>query len=76
MVTSPFAQKQQLVNVTGMAPGDTVKDPYLGSIDGSQTNYTGIAKAIKTKALPYTEDNKSQIVLLLVATNSKMHPSK
>jgi hypothetical protein len=32
MVTSPFAQKQQLVDVTGMAPGDTVKDPYSGKL--------------------------------------------
>ncbi len=32
MVTSPFAQKQQLVDVTGLAPGDTVKDPYSGKL--------------------------------------------
>jgi hypothetical protein len=32
MVTSPFAQKQQLVDVTGMAAGDTVKDPYSGKL--------------------------------------------
>ncbi|MEQ1750881.1 MAG: hypothetical protein ABL974_15740 [Prosthecobacter sp.] len=32
MVTSPFAQKQQLVDVTGMASGDTVKDPYSGKL--------------------------------------------
>ncbi len=32
MVTSPFAQKQQLVDVTGMAPGETVKDPYTGKL--------------------------------------------
>lgn len=32
MVTSPFAQKQQLVDVTGMAPGEVVKDPYSGKL--------------------------------------------
>jgi len=32
MVTSPFAQKQQLVDVTGMAAGETVKDPYSGKL--------------------------------------------
>jgi hypothetical protein len=32
MVTSPYAEKQQLVDVTGMAPGDTVKDPYSGKL--------------------------------------------
>lgn len=32
MVTSPFAKQQQLVDVTGLAPGDTVKDPYSGKL--------------------------------------------
>lgn len=32
MVTSPFAGKQQLVDVTGMAPGEAVKDPYSGKL--------------------------------------------
>lgn len=32
MVTSPFAEKQQLVDVTGMAVGETVKDPYSGKL--------------------------------------------
>lgn len=32
MVTSPYAEKQQLVDVTGMSPGDTVKDPYSGKL--------------------------------------------
>lgn len=32
MVTSPFAQKQQLVDVTGMAAGEAVKDPYSGKL--------------------------------------------
>lgn len=32
MVTSPFAQKQQLVDVNGMAPGEVVKDPYSGKL--------------------------------------------
>ena len=32
MVNSPFAQKQQLVDVTGMAAGEAVKDPYSGKL--------------------------------------------
>lgn len=32
MVNSPFAEKQQLVDVTGMAPGEAVKDPYTGKL--------------------------------------------
>ncbi|MBB5037273.1 hypothetical protein [Prosthecobacter dejongeii] len=32
MVTSPFAEKQQLVDVTGMAAGEAVKDPYSGKL--------------------------------------------
>ena len=32
MVNSPFAEKQQLVDVTGMAPGEAVKDPYSGKL--------------------------------------------
>lgn len=32
MVNSPFAQKQQLVDVTGMAVGEAVKDPYSGKL--------------------------------------------
>lgn len=32
MVTSPFAGKHQLVDVTGMAAGEAVKDPYSGKL--------------------------------------------
>lgn len=32
MVNSPYAQKRQLVDVTGMSPGETVKDPYTGKL--------------------------------------------
>jgi hypothetical protein len=32
MVTSPFALKHQLVDVSGLAPGDAVKDPYSGKL--------------------------------------------
>ncbi len=32
MVTSPYALKHQLVDVSGLAPGDAVKDPYSGKL--------------------------------------------
>jgi hypothetical protein len=32
MVNSPFATQQQLVDVTGMAAGEAVKDPYSGKL--------------------------------------------
>lgn len=32
MVNSPFAGQQQLVDVTGMAAGEAVKDPYSGKL--------------------------------------------
>lgn len=32
MVNSPFATQLQLVDVTGMAPGEAVKDPYSGKL--------------------------------------------
>lgn len=32
MVNSPFADKKQLVDVTGMATGETVRDPYSGKL--------------------------------------------
>lgn len=32
MATSPYALKHQLVDVSGLAPGDAVKDPYSGKL--------------------------------------------
>jgi hypothetical protein len=32
MVTSPYALKHQLVDVSGLVPGDAVKDPYSGKL--------------------------------------------
>lgn len=62
MVTSPFAQKQQLVDVTGMAPGDTVKDPYSGKLfrvpPMQQASATPVTKAATTP--PESEKPKTE----------------
>lgn len=50
MVTSPFAEKQQLVDVTGMAPGEAVKDPYSGKL--FRVPPTQQAAAEKTEGSP------------------------
>lgn len=62
MVTSPFAQKQQLVDVTGMAPGDTVKDPYSGKlfrVPPSQQASAASPAAAKPNAAPPKESPKA-----------------
>ncbi len=50
MVTSPFAEKQQLVDVTGMAAGEAVKDPYSGKL--FRVPPTQQAAATKTESAP------------------------
>ncbi|MCX6854541.1 MAG: hypothetical protein NTV80_06505 [Verrucomicrobia bacterium] len=61
MVTSPFAQKQQLVDVTGLAPGDTVKDPYSGKLFKVPPTQTAAAPAPAkpTSEAPPAADSKS-----------------
>ena len=61
MVTSPFAQKQQLVDVTGMAPGDTVKDPYSGKLFRvPPTQQVSAATTPKTAPAPEPADEKEK----------------
>lgn len=58
MVTSPFAQKQQLVDVTGMAPGDTVKDPYSGKLFRVPPTQQASAAPVTKSAPPAPEPEK------------------
>lgn len=48
MVTSPYAQKHQLVDVTGLPAGDTVKDPYTGKLFRVPPTQQASAKPLAT----------------------------
>lgn len=50
MVNSPFAGQQQLVDVTGMAAGEAVKDPYSGKL--FRVPPLQEAAAVKTESVP------------------------
>ncbi|MCA1963637.1 MAG: hypothetical protein LDL31_06805 [Prosthecobacter sp.] len=58
MVTSPYAQKHQLVDVTGLPAGDTVKDPYTGKLFRVPPTQQASAKPLTTpkEATPPSPD--------------------
>jgi hypothetical protein len=55
MVTSPYAQSHQLVDVTGLAPGDTVKDPYTGKLFRVPPSQQAAAKVTEQTKTPVAE---------------------
>lgn len=55
MVTSPYAQSHQLVDVTGLAPGDTVKDPYTGKLFRVPPSQQAAAKVTGETKAPVAE---------------------
>lgn len=55
MVTSPYAQSHQLVDVTGLAPGDTVKDPYTGKLFRVPPSQQAAAKVTEQPKSPVAE---------------------
>jgi hypothetical protein len=55
MVTSPYAQSHQLVDVTGLAPGDTVKDPYTGKLFRVPPSQQAAAKVTEQSKSPVAE---------------------
>ena len=59
MVTSPFAQKHQLVDVSGLAPGDAVKDPYSGKLFRVPPTQQAADKPKETPEPPPTSEKKS-----------------
>ncbi|SKB03696.1 hypothetical protein SAMN02745166_03878 [Prosthecobacter debontii] len=61
MVNSPFAEKQQLVDVTGMAPGEAVKDPYTGKLFRVPPTEQAAASTTEPASAPASaEDSKPQ----------------
>jgi len=60
MVNSPFAEKQQLVDVTGMAPGEAVKDPYTGKLFRVPPTQQAAAEKTEPPPHPATEEAKTQ----------------
>lgn len=55
MVTSPYAQSHQLVDVTGLAPGDTVKDPYTGKLFRVPPSQQAAARVTEESKAPVAE---------------------
>lgn len=59
MVTSPFALKHQLVDVSGLAPGDAVKDPYSGKLFRVPPTQQAADKPKETPEPPPTPEPKA-----------------